>query len=75
MSLRIQTLLTAFLIASVGAAEAGPTAEKSLFAAGIAVNGTGPNSITIGGGSVWVEYGNGGDQPALLDRARLRNTA
>ena len=61
MSLRIQTLLTAFVIASVGAAEAGPMAEQSVFATGTAVNGTGPDSITIGGGSVWVEYGNGAD--------------
>ncbi len=30
-----------------------------VFATGAAVNGTQPDSVTVGGGSVWIEYGNG----------------
>jgi hypothetical protein len=33
----------------------------STFAMGQAVNATGPDSITVGGGSVWVSYTNGAD--------------
>ena len=34
---------------------------SSLFATGGPVGGTQPDSVTVGGGSVWVEYGNGAD--------------
>ena len=53
----------AILIAAFGsAAYAGPQITNvSVFATGAAVNGTAPDSITTGNGSVWVEYGNGAD--------------
>jgi hypothetical protein len=64
MTLRIQPLLTtAFLLASVASAVAGPTI---VFATGSAVNGTAPDSITTGDGSVWVEYGNGVDSTGVI---------
>jgi hypothetical protein len=34
------------------------TAASSLFATGGPVGGTNPDSVTIGDGSVWIEYGN-----------------
>jgi hypothetical protein len=37
----------------------------STFATGQAVNATGPDSITVGGGSVWVSYTNGADSTGL----------
>jgi hypothetical protein len=51
------SMTSALLIAFGAAAHAGPTA--SVFATGAAVGGTQPDSVTIGGGSVWIEYGNG----------------
>ena len=42
-------------------AQAAPTAVSSVFATGGPVGGTQPDSITVGDGSVWVEYGNGAD--------------
>jgi PEP-CTERM motif len=50
---------TALLIALGASAQAGPVASSSVFATGGAVGGTGPDSVTIGDGSVWIEYGNG----------------
>jgi hypothetical protein len=62
MTFRIKALCsTAIFVATVGSAQADPTAVSSLFASGGAVGGTQPDSITVGGGSVWVEYGNGAD--------------
>lgn len=41
-------------------AHATPTIGSiSVFATGAAVGGTGPDSVTVGSGSVWVQYGNG----------------
>jgi len=37
----------------------------STFATGQAVNATGPDSITVGGGSIWVSYANGADSTGL----------
>jgi PEP-CTERM motif len=51
----------AFLIAVSASAHANPTATSSVFATGGLVGGTGPDSVTIGDGSVWIEYGNGAD--------------
>jgi hypothetical protein len=52
--------ITALLIATVASAQADPTVTKeSVFATGAAVGGTGPDSVTTGDGSVWIEYGNG----------------
>ncbi len=56
---RIKALsLAALLIATAATAHADPTATKFLFATGAAVGGTAPDSVTIGNGSVWIEYGN-----------------
>jgi hypothetical protein len=58
MTFRIIAPSAAALLIALGAsAHAGPTA--SVFATGTAVGGTQPDSVTIGGGSVWIEYGNG----------------
>ncbi len=53
--------LAALLAATVATAHADPTVTESLFATGAAVGGAEPDSVTIGDGSVWVEYGNGAD--------------
>jgi hypothetical protein len=53
--------ITALLIAASASAGAAQTVTKvSVFATGTApgVNGTQPDSVTIGDGSVWIEYGN-----------------
>jgi hypothetical protein len=60
--------ITALLIAASASAGAAQTVTKvSVFATGTApgVNGTQPDSITVGDGSVWVEYGNGADSTGL----------
>jgi hypothetical protein len=58
MTLRFKVLSTTALFIALGAsAYAGPTPQ--LFATGAAVGGTQPDSVSIGGGSVWIEYGNG----------------
>jgi PEP-CTERM motif len=51
----------ALLIALSPSAQANPTATSSVFATGAAVGGSQPDSVTIGDGSVWIEYGNGAD--------------
>src|ERR1700744_5215503 len=62
MTFRIKALsTTALFLATVASAQADPTAVSSLFASGGAVGGTQPDSITVGGGSGWVEYGNGAE--------------
>jgi hypothetical protein len=54
--------IAALFIAISASAQADPTVTKtSVFATGGAVGGTGPDSVTIGDGSVWIEYGNGAD--------------
>jgi hypothetical protein len=50
-------MTTALLVALAAPAHAGPTAQT--FATGAAVSATQPDSVSIGGGSVWIEYGNG----------------
>jgi hypothetical protein len=66
MTLRIKALsTTALFLATVAAAHADPTAVSSLFPSGTAVGGTQPDSITIGDGSVWIEYGNTADSTGL----------
>ncbi|WP_147262883.1 hypothetical protein [Roseiarcus fermentans] len=60
-----------FLIALLGAtgatAEAAPiVTQSSVFANGAAVGGTQPDSITVGAGSVWVEYGDGVDSTGVI---------
>lgn len=62
MTLRIKALSTAAFFLALGAsAQADPTAVSSLFATGGPVGGTNPDSVTIGDGSVWIEYGNSAD--------------
>lgn len=62
MTFRIIAPSAAALLIALGAsAQAGPTASSSVFATGGPVGGTGPDSVTIGDGSVWIEYGNGAD--------------
>jgi PEP-CTERM motif len=62
MTFRIIAPSAAALLIALGAsAQAGPTASSSVFATGGPVGGTQPDSVTIGGGSVWIEYGNGAD--------------
>jgi hypothetical protein len=66
MTFRIKALSTATLfLTAVASAQADPTAASSVFATGAPVGGTNPDSITIGGGSVWVEYGNNADSTGL----------
>src|SRR5260370_13184784 len=58
MTFRIIAPSAAALLIALGAsAHAGPTA--SVFATGTAVGGTQPDSVTIGDGSVCIEYGTG----------------
>src|SRR3984957_4694954 len=62
MTLVTKTLFGSIVFFAISAsAQAGPTASSSVFATGGAVGGTPPDSVTIGDGSVWVEYGNGAD--------------
>jgi hypothetical protein len=58
---RIMGLSFAALLVATGAAEAAPSVTKTVFEAGDTVGGSQPDSITVGDGSVWVEYGNGAD--------------
>jgi hypothetical protein len=62
MTFRIIAPSAAALLIALGAsAQAAPTASSSVFATGGSVGGTQPDSVTIGDGSVWIEYGNGAD--------------
>jgi hypothetical protein len=62
MAFRIKALsTTAIFFAALASAHADPTAVSSVFATGGPVGGTQPDSVTVGGGSVWVEYGNTAD--------------
>jgi hypothetical protein len=56
-------IATATLMAAFGStAYAGPQiTHVSILATGAAINATAPDSITVGNGSVWVEYGNNAD--------------
>ena len=66
MTFRIKALsATALFLVTVASAQANPTAVSSVFASGAAVGGTNPDSITIGDGSVWIEYGNTADSTGL----------
>lgn len=53
--------LAAGLLALGQAGYAGTPYTATVFAQGAAVSGTKPDSITVGGGHVFVEYGNGAD--------------
>jgi hypothetical protein len=58
MTFRIQLPATIAFLFAAAAAQAAPTVSVSVFATGVAVSATQPDSITSGDGSVWVEYGN-----------------
>src|SRR5262249_18057983 len=62
MTFRTKALTaTALFLATVVSAHADPTTVSSLFATGGPVGGTQPHSVSVGDGSVWIEYGNGAD--------------
>ncbi len=64
LSMRIHTgILSVALMA--GSAGAQTIRSISTFAHGSAVNATGPDSITVGGGFVWIAYTNGADSTGL----------
>jgi len=44
---------------AIAAAHAGPTIVTSVFATGAAVGATGPDSVAVGDGSIWISYING----------------
>jgi hypothetical protein len=44
---------------TLGMLQAGPTYNVQVFATGAAVNGSSPDSVSYGNGSVWVAYQNG----------------
>jgi len=52
---------TLVFVAAAAAAQTAPTVSESTFATGGAVSASQPDSITVGAGSIWVEYGNGAD--------------
>jgi hypothetical protein len=59
MTLVIKTLFGSIVFFAISAsAQAGPTASSSVFATGGPVGGSQLDSVTIGDGSVWIEYGN-----------------
>ncbi len=67
MTFRIKALSTTVVFVALGAsAHAAPTAVSQLFATGAAVVGTQPDSVTIGNGSVWIEYGNNVDSTGVI---------
>jgi hypothetical protein len=57
--------LTALLVATAASAYAAPTATQTVFANGAAVGGSQPDSVTVGNGSVWIEYGNNVDSTGV----------
>jgi hypothetical protein len=59
MTFRILIPSAAALLIATGASAQSIT-SVSVFATGAAVGGTGPDSITFGNGSIWVEYANTG---------------
>jgi hypothetical protein len=61
MTIHLKPIAPIALFLAAVSAQAAPTVSVSTFATGSAVSATGPDSITTGGGSVWVEYGNGAD--------------
>src|ERR1700678_267362 len=70
MTFRIIAPSAAALLIALGAsAQPAPTASSSVFATGGPVGGTQPDSVTIGGGSVLVEYGDNADSPGAGGRS------
>ncbi|HEY6268786.1 MAG TPA: hypothetical protein VIX11_10840 [Candidatus Acidoferrum sp.] len=63
-SVRLPIALLSFALIA-GSASAQSIRSISVFARGASVQATGPDSITIGGGFVWVSYANGADSTGL----------
>jgi hypothetical protein len=63
-SVRLPIVLLSLALMA-GSASAQSIRTVSVFAQGASVQATGPDSITIGGGSVWVSYSNGADSTGL----------
>jgi len=61
MTFHLKPIAPIALFVAAVSAQAAPTVSVSTFATGGAVSATEPDSITTGGGSVWIEYGNGAD--------------
>jgi hypothetical protein len=67
MTFRTKALSTFVVFVGLSAsAQADPTAVSSVFATGAPVGGTQPDSVTLGNGSVWVEYGNNVDSTGVI---------
>jgi hypothetical protein len=63
---RRQTMKSFALTLAIATASGAETIRSiSTFAMGQALNATGPDSITVGGGSIWVSYTNGADSTGL----------
>jgi hypothetical protein len=60
-----RAVVLSFALAVTTVAAAQSIRPYSIFATGTAVNATGPDSITVGNGSVWVSYTNGADSTGL----------
>jgi hypothetical protein len=68
---RIKILVLTFTFAM--AAHAETIRSISTFATGTAVSATGPDSITVGGGAVWVSYTNGADSTGKSGNSTVVN--
>jgi hypothetical protein len=65
-------LAVTLAVSAPEAAHATPTLDSlSIFASGGAIGATGPDSVTAGNGSVWVEYGNGADSTGLSGNSTI----
>jgi hypothetical protein len=72
MTFRIPTLPTAALLLTAASyAQAAPTVSVHVFATGGPVGASQPDSITVGDGSVWVEYGNGADSTGAMGNSTV----
>src|SRR5260370_18141572 len=64
-----KTIVLTFIIAMATHAET--IRSISTFATGAGVTATAPDSITVGGGSVWVSYANGADSTGKSGRSTV----
>ena len=73
MTFRIKGVSIAALVIAISASagSAQTVTKHSVFATGGPVGGTGPDSVTTGDGSVWVEYGNSGVSTGAVARATI----
>jgi hypothetical protein len=66
-----QAAVLSFVLALTTVADAQSIRPYSIFATGTAVNATGPDSITVGRGSVWVSYANGADSTGKAGKSTV----